>query len=176
MQVFEKKYFFCSKNIMMDEGLISYEDFQKKKIYDRKLKFCVYRDRCHSEVLEKMRKISVEQDLADAIMTELISENVLNEERYARSFARRKFRLNKWGKNKIKAELAKKQIPKHIIVSGLEEIDEDEYFNTLVDILEQKARSVKGKNSFEKNSKLRAYAYSRGYEPEVINTVMENMT
>lgn len=159
----------------MDDIIISYEDFQKKKIYDRMLKFCVYRDRCHAEVIDKMRKLNVGQDLADEIIAELISENVLNEERYARSFARGKFRLNKWGKNKIKAELTRKHVPKSIIESGLTEIDENEYLLTLVKLLEEKEGSVKAKNEFDKINKLRSYAWSKGYEPEIINMAIEEL-
>jgi len=159
----------------MGEGIITYEDFQKNKIYERMLKFCVYRDRCHAEVVEKMRKLNVEQDLADEILAELISENVLNEERFARSFARGKFRLNKWGKRKIVGELRKKQVPVQVIELGLKEIDEDEYFHALVKILEEKLESIKAKNEFEKINKLRSYAWSRGYEPEIINMAIEDM-
>ena len=157
------------------EGILLFGDFQKAKILDKMLKFCVYRDRCHKEVAAKLRDIGAEEELSGEIITELISEGVLNEERYARSFARGKFRISNWGRNKIKTQLRKNNIPPQLISSAMEEIDENEYMNVLSQILEEKARFVKAKNKYEKINKLRIFAFGKGFEPDIINIAIEKM-
>lgn len=158
--------------MLVVDGILSYGDFQKAKILDKMLKYCVYRDRCHKEVIAKLKEMGAEEELSGEIIAELISEGVLNEDRYVRSFVRGKFRINKWGRNKIKTELMKKNIPSQLIKNGMEEIDESEYMNALRHLLEDKVRFIKAKNLYEKKNKLRQFAYGRGYETELTDSVL----
>ena len=159
----------------MEENILSYNEFYKQKIFDKMLKFCVYRDRCHKEASIKLLALKVDEVTSDEIISELINEGVLNEERYVRSFVRGKFRMSKWGRNKIKTGLRKNNIPDQLIKIGLEEIDEDDYLKTLKHLLEEKSRYIKAKNQYEKFNKLKVYAFGKGYETELTNIVLEEM-
>ena len=74
----------------------------KKIMYEKMKHYCAYQERCQKEVEEKLRELKVDQDMADEIMLSLIHENFVKEERYAKAIARGKFRINQWGKVKIK--------------------------------------------------------------------------
>lgn len=97
-------------------------------------KYCAYQDRCHQEVRQKLFDLKVYGDDQEEIMASLISEGFLNEERYARSFARGKFRINRWGRMKIRQGLKQKQVSEYCINAGLQEIEEEEYRDALSDL------------------------------------------
>ncbi len=89
--------------------------------------FCAYQDRCHYEVQKKLFSLSVDKETSEDIFLELINKGYLNEERYARSIARGKFRIHHWGKIKIIAHLKSRFISPPLIQLALSEIDEEEY-------------------------------------------------
>ena len=94
----------------------------------RKLEaYCAYQDRCHKEVREKLIQMRMIPDAVDAIMYHLLQHKFLDEERFARSFARGKFRHKKWGKNRIKQELKQREIGTYLINKAFTEIPEEEY-------------------------------------------------
>ncbi len=135
-------------------------------------KFCAYRDRCHAEVRSKLIEMKVYGDELEEILASLITDGYLNEERYARSFVRGKFRINKWGRNKIIPALKFKKIHNALIRESLTEIDEEEYRNVLRDLLEKKANELKNDQFFEKKLKLTGFAMQRGFEPDLINEIL----
>ena len=64
----------------------------------RKLEgYCAYQERCHKEVIQKLRDMRMIPEAVDQIITHLIQENYLNEERFAQSYARGKFNIKKMG-------------------------------------------------------------------------------
>ena len=99
--------------------------------------YCAYQDRCHQEVRTKLLDIKVYGDELENIMTDLIRDDFLNEERYAKSYCRGKFRMKKWGKNKILQGLKLKRISAYCIKKGMTEIEDDEYIGTLLSILDR---------------------------------------
>lgn len=125
--------------------------------------YCSKAERCKSEVLKKLKGWELEEDASMRIMERLIKENFLNEERFCASFVKDKMRFNKWGKNKIVFELKKKFIPESLIQSAFEEMDMDEFDDTLLQILKTKQKSVKGKDDYDKRNKLIRFALGRGY-------------
>lgn len=120
------------------------------------------------EVRNKLYGYGLIKDDVDELMVRLIEHNFLNEERFARSFAGGKFRVKKWGRNKIVLELKKRQISDFCIRKGLEEIDDDRYLETLRELIEKKTRDYKVKNVFQRNGKIASYCYSKGYESDLI--------
>ena len=66
----------------------------------------------------------------DEIIGKLITDNYLNETRFARSFARGKFRIKKWGKIRILNQLKFRGISAWNIKKGIQEIDKNEYIET----------------------------------------------
>ncbi len=93
-------------------------------------RYCAYQDRCHSEVRSKLLDLGIYGDELEEIIAELITDNFLNEERFARSYARGKFNIKKWGRHRIKQELKRRQITDYCLRKAMEEIEETDYLNT----------------------------------------------
>ena len=107
--------------------------------------YCAYQDRCHQEVRSKLLDLGIYGNDLEEIMADLIQENFLNEERYARSFARGKFRIKKWGRNRIRRELKMRDISDYCLRKAMAEIEEEEYLKTLRKVLEKKDKLLKEK-------------------------------
>jgi len=135
---------------------------------DRIKKWCDLQERAHSDVAKKLYTWGVWADEAGQIIAELISENYLNEERFARAFARGKFRIKRWGWRKIEMELKQKSVSKYSIDFARQEIDPDEYMETLKEVLDKKRPYIKAKSDWERNQKLLHYAVKRGFEYEKV--------
>ncbi len=140
----------------------------------QKLKhYCGYQERSHSEVKEKLYSLGIWKKDQDEIISTLIEENYLNEERFAIAFAGGKFRMKKWGRVKIKYELKQKQVSDYNIKKGLKEIDDEAYLQSLQKLYEDKWDSLKGEtNRFIKMSRTMDYLLQKGYEREMIKRVM----
>jgi len=150
-----------------------YKKYLTKEQAIQKLKhFCGYQERCHLEVREKLYDLGVSNTLHDEIVSTLIEENYLNEERFAVAFVGGKFRVKQWGRVKIKHELKQKQVSEYNIRKAMKEIDEQDYYNTLRKIYEEKWNSLKGeKNRFIKLSKTRNYLLQKGFESDAVKEV-----
>ena len=127
-------------------------------------RYCAYQDRCHQEVRTKLLDLGIYGDELEHIIVELIRENFLNEERFACSFARGKFRMKKWGRVRIQQELKKRNISAYCLRKGMEEIGEADYLNCLDSILDKKEATLHIKNEFKRNQHLARYAIQKGYE------------
>jgi regulatory protein len=135
--------------------------------------WCDRQERAHSEVRRKLTSWGVYGEETENIIAELISSDFLNEERYARAFARGKSRLKAWGWRKIKSELKARGISDYSLKMAREEIDEDEYQRQLIGLLEKKANSVKASNEFEKRQKIYRYLTGKGYAMDEIRKAWE---
>lgn len=147
----------------------SYEQALKKLQH-----YCAYQDRCHSEVRTKLLDLGVYGMDLENIITELISDNFLNEERFARSYARGKFRMKKWGRSKITINLKKKRISAYCIKKAMTEIDEEEYRETLKEIINKRMGDVENWDYalFQKTGK---YALQKGYESHIVWDIISKM-
>lgn len=143
---------------------------------DKLQKYCAYQDRCHKEVRTKLLELGIYGEDLEQIIAELIAENFLNEERFAKSYARGKFRIKKWGKRKIIQELKRRQISEYCIKKGLKEIDDDEYEKKLRELLEKKNTYIVEKNIYIRRKKLFNYAYQKGYESFLIQSFVKTLT
>lgn len=130
--------------------------------------YCAYQERCHKEVKDKLKKMRMIPEVIDTIIVHLITNNYLNEERFAQAFARGKFRIKKWGKNRIVRELKFRQISKYSIDSALKEIDLDDYFETLDQLTKKRIAQVTEKNSYKKKKKVADYLLYRGWESHLV--------
>lgn len=138
------------------------------------MQFCAYRDRSHKEVEEKLKEMNMIPAAQEQIIIKLMQENFLNEERFARSFVRGKFRIKKWGRIKIKQELKLKDISNPVIKIALTEIDESDYISTLHEVAEKKVRLLKESNPFKKRKKLADHLLRRGYEASLVYEITED--
>ncbi len=142
----------------------------------KKLEFyCAYQERSHKEVVTKLKDMRMIPDAIDVIVVHLIQNNFLNEERFAKAFVRGKFRIKKWGKNRLKQELKRKDISKTIIDIALKEIDADEYLETFYALAEKKVETIKEANSYKKKKKLADYLLYRGWESPLVYDVVNNL-
>ena len=131
-------------------------------------RYCAYQDRCHQEVRTKLLSLKIYGEELEEVITELIRENFLNEERFARSYARGKFRMKKWGRNKIKQNLKLKKISDYCLRKAMEEINEEEYIHVLQGILQKQIEKHSDKKEHEARDKAIKYAISRGYETPLV--------
>jgi regulatory protein len=137
--------------------------------------FCAYQERCIHDVEQKLKEWKVEQKHAEKIIEQLVKEDYLNEERFARSFAGGKFRINHWGKTKILYELERRQVPDLIIQIGLEEIVDEEYAETLKEILQRKNLEIKEKDPYKRKKKLIAYGLQKGFHYSLIKNMLDEL-
>ena len=138
--------------------------------------YCAYQERCHSEVKEKLAGYGVYGDDAAEIISKLIEENYLNEERFAIHFAGGRFRVKQWGRVKIRYELKQKLVSEYCIKKALKSIDPDDYEITLQKLAEQKLKTLKGeKNIFIKKRKLQDFLLQRGFETDLIRELVKKV-
>ncbi len=138
--------------------------------------YCAYQERCHSEVRNKLLELKVYGLELENVITILIEENFLNEERYACSIARGKFNMKQWGRIKIKHLLKAKNISSFLIQKAMHEIDADTYEMTLQHLGEKKWETLKGeKNHFVKMNKLKNYLLQKGYESDLIYDLIKKL-
>ncbi|WP_353149271.1 regulatory protein RecX [Chryseobacterium sp.] len=153
----------------MEKKSLTFDEIKQKLV-----NYCVYQDRCHAEVEQKMREFLLIDEAKEEILLYLMKENYLNEERYTRSYIRGKFYIKHWGRNKIKMYLKQKQISEKMISSCFDEIDGDDYRNTIARIYEDYSSKQKGLQEYQKKSKTIKYLMSRGFEYEIIGEVIND--
>lgn len=130
--------------------------------------FCAYQERCVKEVKDKLKKLKVEPVYFNQIVSSLLKDNFINEERFAKAFVTDKIKFNKWGKNKIKYELLKKQISAAIISKALLVVSDEEYILTLKDLISKKNKELSQPLSLKDKQKLFNHMLSKGFESELI--------
>ena len=137
--------------------------------------YCVYQERSHTEVKEKLYSLGLYKNEVETMLSQLVEENYLNEERYAIAFAGGKFRIKHWGRIKIKYELNKNNISSYCIKKALDSIDKNQYNKTLKTLFELKLKTVKTeKNTFTRNKKIFSYLLQKGFETELISELLQN--
>jgi len=130
--------------------------------------YCAYQDRSSYEVSQKLKEWGVDASRIPKIIEDLISEKFIDDKRYAETFAGSKFRLKKWGRNKIAFELRMKKIPQHLISLALESLDETQYAETIQALIAQKSKEVKDSDAFSKKQKIARYLISKGFESDLV--------
>jgi regulatory protein len=136
--------------------------------------WCAYQERCQQEVRDKLYEYGLKTDDVENIIVQLISENFVNEERFAIAFVGGKFRIKKWGKIKIRLELKAKRVSDYCIKKGMAQIEDTEYINTLKRLLMLKAKLITEKNYLKKKQKLLRYALGKGYEQDLIFDILNS--
>jgi len=130
--------------------------------------YCAYQDRCHKEVIAKLREMGMIPEAIDHIMGDLIRSNYLSEERFAKSFARGKFNIKKWGKNRIINELKQREISKYNIDIALKEINNEDYHTIFDALAHKRLKEIKEKDLRKRRKKLTDYLLYRGWESGMV--------
>jgi regulatory protein len=151
------------------------EEIQFKAALTKAMRMCSQRELCKSDIETKLELWGVTKPNVHKILDILLSENFINEERYAKAFVKDKFSYNKWGKIKITSHLKAKRIPMATISSALDSIDNDHYITTLETILKLHKKSIKTKNDYELKSKLIRFGLSRGFESYLLYELIADL-
>jgi len=149
--------------------------FTPAQAFTKAKHYCAYQERSHAEVKEKLYAFGLRKVDVETILSQLIEENYLNEERYAKQFAGGKFRMKKWGRVKIIYELKQKRVSAYNIKEALAEIDEEEYRNTLMKLAAAKWNSLKNDQHIIRQSKTQQYLLQKGYESNLIKAVISGI-
>ncbi len=155
---------------MQKKIFISIEEVKRKLE-----RYCIYQDRCHKEVEQKMFEYDLIEEVKVEVLLHLMQHNFLNEERFAKSYARGKFRIKKWGKRRIIRELKFRDISDYNIKIALKEIDEEEYYQTLVEIATKRNNTISEKNKFKRKKKLIDYLMYKGFESDLIYDIVNEL-
>ncbi|MEQ8424700.1 MAG: regulatory protein RecX [Cyclobacteriaceae bacterium] len=142
-----------------------------QKIYH----YCAYQERSHKEVRSKLYDYGLWGSEVEDLLTRLITEDFLNEQRFAKAYAGGKFRMKKWGRLKIERELKSHGVTSKCIDTGLREIEDVEYRTSLKTLLEKKWASLDEENAFKKKDKVARYAIMKGYEPDLVWGVIKEL-
>ena len=143
---------------------------QKKLEY-----YCAYQERCHKEVIAKLKTLGMIPSVIDKIISELIKANYLNETRFTQSFVRGKFRIKKWWKNRILQELKVRDISSFNIKLGMKEISDDNYQKTFYELFEKRRREVKQLTKTEQKKKIFSYMSYRGWENSKVYEALRDL-
>lgn len=154
----------------MKQGLRSYTvDEAKLKLEG----YCAYQERSHRQVEEKLRDMRMIPEAQEVIITHLIQHNFLNETRFAQAFSRGKFRIKKWGKQRITRALKEHGVSAYNIKMGLAEIDSKEYLKVFDELVEKRLLALGSEQSQSKRKrKLFDYLAYRGWESELIYSAL----
>lgn len=128
--------------------------------------FCAYRERCPKEVRAKLAELGLRGAEAEQIFEVLHEDNFFNEERFALAFAGGKFRINHWGRVRIRLELRMRDISPTVVQQALDSIEAAEYLKLLKQLLEKKRRQYEGDE--HGREKTAAALIRAGFEPELV--------
>ncbi|WP_025145325.1 regulatory protein RecX [Pedobacter jeongneungensis] len=145
----------------------------KKQALAKAESFCVYQERSQKEVRYKLVEWGMRGDELEEIITDLIINNFLNEERFAKSYASGKFNIKHWGRVKIKQGLKLKGVPDKILQKAIYSIDDDDYLQTIEKLALKKAESLGENDSFKRKNKLMSYLQAKGFETDLILLVLK---
>lgn len=137
--------------------------------------FCAYQERCEQEIRQKIDTWGIFGEDVDFLVSDLISNNFLNEQRFAEAFVSGKFRIKKWGRIKIKQHLKQKNISHYSIKKGFAEIDPTEYWQTILALGESKNKLIRAKDGWDRRIKLQRYLQSKGYEGDLIKEAIAEL-
>lgn len=155
---------------------MAFQTFTPEQSLPKIKQYCAYQERCHAEVRDKLYSFGLNKKEVEEIISILITENYLNEERFAIHFAGGKFRMKQWGKVKIKQALKFKKVSDYCIRKALKEIDTKEYERVFEKLVEQKLKTLKSeKNIFIKKRKLQDFLLQRGFESTAVNKAVNNI-
>ena len=139
-----------------------------KQALEKGANFCAYQERCQEDVRKKLFDLKLDSEDVEEVIYYLIREDFLNEERYAQTYCRSKFKHNKWGRTKIRQHLKQKKVSERNINKGMLEINDETYFSLMKELVEKKAASIKDKNHWTRKQKITNYMLQKGFEFELI--------
>lgn len=151
---------------MSDQELVA------KEAYAKMTRLCSRSEQCSTDIRKKIIAYELVDEIVDEILEKLIEEKFVDDKRFVKAYVKDKFRLNKWGKVKIRHYLRQKGLSDVLIQEELDNIDEMKYKSVLVKTMKDKAKSIRNKTKFEKMGQIIRFTQNRGFEPELIHRYM----
>lgn len=136
---------------------------------------CSQSEHCSQEMRERMDKWEVAKDEQERILDYLRKEKYIDDERFCRFFVHDKMLYNKWGQRKIEQALFLKKIGRDISTPIFEEIPDEDWIEVLKPMIEQKLKTTKGKNDYERSMKTIRWALGRGFLMEHIRNCIHSI-
>ena len=138
------------------------------EILNKMRKYCAFQERCISDIEKKLSRFIISKNDKIQIINSLTIEKYIDEKRFSISYCHGKFKIKKWGKQKIKNELIKKKISKENIEIAINSISMSDYIKALNDLINFKIKYIKDTDLFNRNGKLARFLLQRGYEFDII--------
>jgi regulatory protein len=145
----------------------------KEQAIQKLRQYCAYQERSHTEVVQKLWDLGVKKAEHDEIISSLIEDDYLNEERFAILFAGGKFRMKSWGRKRIYYALKEKKVSDYNIKKAMKEIPDDVYEKTLYDLAEKKYALLKDEQYLVRKKKTMDYLMQKGYEPDLVTKAVK---
>jgi regulatory protein len=137
--------------------------------------YCAYQERSHHDVVQKLWELGIRKTDHDEMVSSLIEEDYLNEERFAVQFAGSKFRMKDWGRKKIYYALREKKVSDYNIAKALKSIDEQAYLKTLSGLAEKRYEALKGEQHLVRKKKTMDFLLQKGFEPELVTRALQKV-
>lgn len=151
------------------------QQLSKEQALQKIRHYCGYQERSHKEVKEKLYGFKLRKEVVEELLSNLIEDSYLNEERFAVQFAGGKFRMKQWGRIKITHALKERGVSQYCINKALKEIGEDAYCEALQKLAERKWTSLSGESKIARGQKTRVFLLQKGYEPSYIEPALKNL-
>lgn len=152
------------------------EEGKKQWALNKSMAICSKSEKCIADIEKKLMQWEISTDAIQEIISTLVEQKFIDEVRYAKFYVRDKFRFNRWGKRKITYMLKGKGIPSATVFEAIQEIDDNEYFNVLVELLKSKLHRTKFRDNYEKKAKLLSFAQGRGFEYDIISEAIYSIS
>ena len=147
----------------------------KNEAFKKMAALCSRSEQCSPDIRKKLIAFGLNEDEAEDVLENLKGEKFIDDERFAKAYVAEKFRINKWGRIKIRYYLKAKGLDEQTIEAGLGNLDKEKYKAALLKTMKEKARKLKKKNKYEKMGQIIRFAQSRGFEPELIHRHMDDI-
>ncbi len=144
-------------------------DNQVQQAYSKMAQLCSRSEQCSVDIRKKIVAYEIVEEIVDEIIEKLIREKYIDDRRYVRAYVNDKFKMNKWGRIKIRYYLRAKGLSDEVIDEGLGNIDDEKYVSLLIKTMKTKAISIKEKDKFKKMGQVIRFTQNRGFEPELIH-------
>ena len=149
------------------------KEISEQEAYLQLAALCAQAEHCQQEMRDKMKRWNIDETAQNRVITRLVKERYIDDERFARAFVKDKIRYNKWGRRKVQQALWMKRIDDEIQQRVLDEIDDKEYLDVLRPLLKQKRKSIKADSDYELNQKLVRFALGRGFTFDLIRQCLD---
>lgn len=143
-----------------------------KQAYSKMAHLCSRSEQCSTDIRKKILTYEIVDEIVDEIIEKLIDEKFIDDKRFVRAYVNDKFKINKWGKIKMRHYLRAKGLSDELIQYGFENIDDKKYKDVLIKTMKAKSKAIKEKDKFKKMGQIIRFTQNRGFEPELIHRYM----